>query len=662
VKLLRLTLKNFKGIRRFELDAGGEDVTVYGDNATGKTTLFDAFTWLLFDKDSGNRKDFDIKTLGPDGEPEHGLEHEVEGLLDLGGKRIALRKVYYEKWTKKRGSAEKQFTGHTTDYYIDGVPVKKSEYQARIALIADENVFRLLTDPTYFNEQLHWQERRRILLDVCGDVSDSDVIAADSGLARLPAILDGRSLDDHRKVLAARRTEINRELEKIPVRIDEVLRGLPDLSAVEDDRAGVARSIAGLKSRRNAKEQELARLESGGELAEKTKALRTVEAELLELERQHRARVDDRIRREKRRLDEIQDEANGLQADVRSKQRELESNNAAVQRLESKIQRLRERWHTVNDRAFEFEQDEVCPTCGQTLPKERLDAAREQALADFNRRKAQELEEINADGKAAAAEAEELRNLNGALEQDIEKAQARLAALEEQGAEVRARIDDLEREAEAFADDPAHAQKVAEKHALEVAIAELRTGSAERRAAVERDITAVETEIASLEASLARMDQRTRGKARIEDLKARERDLAAEYERIEEELHLTERFVRTKVSLLEAKINSRFELARFKLFNVLVNGGVEECCETLYRGVPYSTALNNGARINVGLDIINTLSEHYDIAPPIWIDNAEAVTELIPTSGQMIRLVVSGSDEALRIERDGVTNLAKEAV
>ena len=199
MKLNRLVLRNFKGIREFTLDAQGGNVDVFGDNATGKTTLFDAFTWLLFDKDSSNKKDFSIKTLDKSGAEQHGLEHEVEATLDIDGQEITLRKVYKEKWTKKRGSAQADFTGHTTDYYIDSVPVKKSEYEARIAEIADEGVFKLLTSPTYFNEQLHWEKRRQILLEVCGDLTDEEVISSNKALAELPKILGNHSLEDYQE-------------------------------------------------------------------------------------------------------------------------------------------------------------------------------------------------------------------------------------------------------------------------------------------------------------------------------------------------------------------------------------------------------------------------------------------------------------------------------
>src|SRR5690606_16309021 len=234
-------------------------------------------------------------TLDESGRPIHNLEHEVEAKLELDdGRHVTLRKVYKEKWTKRRGAARAEFTGHTTDYYVDGVPTKKADYDSLIASIADEKLFRLLTDPTYFNVHLHWQERRRILLEVCGDVSDADVIASDPALAELPVILGGRSLEDHRKVIQARRREINQELERIPVRIDEVRRGLPNIYGIVPE--ALADDIAKLRAERQAKMEERTRIESGGQVAELHRRLAEVQAEITSAlriaENAARAKVD----------------------------------------------------------------------------------------------------------------------------------------------------------------------------------------------------------------------------------------------------------------------------------------------------------------------------------------------------------------------------------
>ncbi|HHY92877.1 MAG TPA: hypothetical protein GX511_06010, partial [Firmicutes bacterium] len=480
-------------------------------------------------------------------------------------------------------------------------------------------------------------------------------------------ILQGRKLEEHRKIIAARRAEINKELERIPVRIDEVQKGLQDLSGIGcGDKNTLAAEIARLRALKQTKEQERARLESGGEIAEKVRALRELEAEILNLLYRYSSQVTEEEQRELAGLSDTNGKIVALELEIKSLRQEIASNNAAMERLEVKLQRLRDEWYRVNSQAFEFQQDETCPTCGQRIPQEKLDEARERALAQFNLEKARKLEAIAADGRALRAEVDSLRDRNAALEEQIRNAERRLALLEREAENRRARLEAVKAQASdisaALETDPAYLQKLNEKVALEQTIEALKAGNAEALAQIAQEIEELEDRIGSLEQALALVDQYERSQRRIEELKEQERRLAAEYERLEEELYLTEQFIRAKVQLLEKKINSRFKLARFKLFDVQVNGAVVECCETLYKGVPYSS-LNHGAQINVGLDIINTLTEHYGFAPPIFVDNAEAVTQLIPTRAQLIRLVVSGQDKALRVERlSGYQNHMKEAV
>lgn len=657
MKILSLTLKNFKGIRNFVLDTQGGNVDVFGDNATGKTTIFDAFTWLLFDKDSQNKKDFEIKTLGPNGKPAHGLDHEVEAMLEIGGRQITLRKVFREKWTKKRGSATAEFTGHTTDYFVDGVPVKKGEYEARIAEIADESIFKLLTNPAYFNEQLHWQERRKILLEVCGDISDQEVIASDKSLFKLPDILQGRKLEDHRKVIAARRAEINKELEKIPVRIDEVQRNLPDISSLIPDK--LPEDIAKLKACLKEKQETLLQLESGGEVAQKKNELAQVEAELLQIRNEYQTGVESRLKEKRVALNEVQ-----LKIDYQLNRRIVElnntvsANNKKIETLEAKAAQLRAKWQEVNAQQFEFEQDSVCPACGQDIPKEKLAEARATAEAAFNREKAEKLAAISTEGKTIMAEVAELERQNTELQKQIDELKSQQAIAETEAEILRKEIEDI-RTQNILENHPEYIQKLQEKANLESTIALLHEGKSGAVAEVRREIEQVEGAISALEQAQTDVRRHEEGLKRIEELKAQEKQLAAEFAKLEEELYLTEQFIRTKVSLLEEKINSKFKMTRFKLFDTQINGGVVECCETLYNGVPYSGGLNNAARINVGLDIINTLSEHYGFEAPIFVDNAEAVTKLIETKGQVIRLVVSEQDKKLRVECE---NVMREAV
>lgn len=650
MRLQSLIINNFKGIPHFFMDAQGANVSIYADNALGKTTIADAYYWLLYGKDSQNRKDFSIKTLDASGNEMHGLEHEVEGIFFYRGRDISFRKVYKEQWTKKRGSASPVFSGHTTDYFIDGVPVKANEYVTRIKLIAEEELFKLLTSPTYFNEQLTWQQRRQILLKVCGDISDEDVIASDKSLESLPGILNGHTLENYRKIIAARRTKINDELKMIPVRIDEVTKGLPDLAGL--DAAKITAEIDQLKDQIKAKEQEIARIESGSEITEKQNQIRSIEGELISLKNQIQGKISEQIDAKRRELQQVKSQLFDWQTAAKNKQAALENNQRKIKQYETEMEELRHKWHQVNEQQFALQQESICPTCGQALPADQLTASREKALADFNHRKSDGLETITSRGKECKERVEAFQTENQKLSKDIQSAETMVDELTTKASDLELVIENMLKDAEVYKEDPAYVSKLGEKQALEDQISQLRQDNTEAIGAVKKDIESLGGTLLDLQTSLAKVDQHEKGQARIQELSDQERELAAEYEKLEGELYLTEQFIRTKVNLLEERINSKFQLARFKMFDVQVNGGVVETAETMYQGVPYSS-LNNAARVNVGLDIINALSEYYKFSAPIFIDNREAVTRLIDTKAQVISLIVSERDKSLRVETSG---------
>jgi len=648
ILLEKLILRNFKGIRNFTLDANGENVGIFGDNAVGKTTLFDAFTWLLFDKDSQNKKDFVIKTLDSRGNVLHNLEHEVEGTLLVEGKRITLLKVFTEKWTKKRGSVTADFTGHTTDYYVDGVPVKKNEFTQRVADLINEDIFKLLTSPTYFNEQLKWQDRRKILLEVCGNVSDEEVIQGNRELAKLPFILNGRSIEDHRKVIAAKRTEINKELEKIPVRIDEVHRSMPDINGLDEKQ--IATKIDGLKLMNEAKVKELARIQNGGEITVKENRLREIEGELLEIKNQLQADMLAKVAIKRQEISELKGQYSEIQRQISDANYTIGRNSRRIADYNSEANKLREEWHKVNNEAFQHHDDTNCPTCGQALPEEQIHDAHQKALANFNRRKAEKLEQIVTKGKSLASEAKKLEEANTSIALEGEELEQMLTEKEMEVRAAEAKLSELQAGMTDVESEPRYIEKKKEASLIQREINQLRSSLQETIVKVREEIAGLRSEIDLLEQDKAKFAIVKAAEQRIDELSAREKDLAAEYERLEHELFLTEEFIRTKVDLLEEKINSKFKYARFKLFEQQINGGLSEVCETTFDGVPYSGGLNNAARINVGLDIINTLSDHYGFSAPIFVDNAEAVTRLIETNSQVISLIVSEKDKQLRVE------------
>src|SRR5690625_2637800 len=644
IKLLNLKLTNFKGAKEFDLNASGGDLSAFGDNGTYKTTLFDAFIWVLFDTDSLNRstREMGIKTLDENGEVIHKLNHEVEISLLIGDKEVALKKVYREKWGKVKGSMTDTFTGHTTDHFINSVPSKAGEYEDFIKGVVDKDVFKLLTSPSYFNEQLHWTKQRDLLLEVAGDVDDSDVIASNEDLAELEQALNGNSIEDHQKIIAAKRRAINEEVKKIPIRIDEIHRNLPDITGLKEK--DIKDSMAKLLDQTDKKHEQINSINNGSEVNELKRKISDIELQLSSVRNEHTQNEQEELFKLKTRLQEEQSNRQIMRNDLASQNQNLKSIDNKIKDNEEAMVGLREDYASIDE--GEFTGEHHCPTCSQSLPEDHIEEAR----TNFNLNKSKELESINAKGVELKEEVEQLQD-------DKEKTEKEVAKITENGKKKASDIEKLEgniKKAEStvkpIEENEQYIKLNDEKKALDEQIKQLEQSVSESVQKVQEEIRALKEQQSALQADLSKLNQHEESKERITELEVQEKTLAAEFEQLEKELHLTEEFTRTKVNMLTDNINSKFKYARFNLFKENINGGLEETCETKFEGVPYGAGLNNAARINIGLDIINTLSKHYGVQAPIFVDNAESITRLIDVESQVISLVVSESDKKLRVE------------
>lgn len=647
MRLLKLNLRNFKGQKDFSFQPNGRNAAIYGDNAVGKTTIFDAFLWLLFGKDSQNRKDFDIKTLDSNGNAIHGLEHTVEGIFEIDGEQLTLRKVYSEKWTKRKGAAMAEFTGHTIDHFVDGVPVKQSEYETKIAEIAREDLFKLLTTPSYFNEQLKWPERRKILLEVCGDVTDADVIASNTDLKELPGILGKRSAEEHKKVIAARKVEVNKELDKLPVRIDEATKGLPDISGL--DGAALDREITRVKEEKQAKEAELSRVKNGAEVTEKERQLMVIDTDLLRIKSEHEALLRIERNQQQIKLDDLNREIRAIDKQVYDEEDLIRLQRKIIERSRKEMTDLRQQWLTVNARTFAFEQSNTCPTCGQDLPTDRLKQARSDALASFNASKAQEMEKINIAGRERKDGIAEKEEFVAELEEEIRKLNDQLGQMKDQAGHIQREIERLNENLQNADQTEQYQAKLTQKQAILAEIEQLKSDIQPSVDALQAEIDLLEEKLWTLSIDKDQIRRYEQGQARIKELSVMERELAAEYERLEHELYLIEEFTRTKVAMLTDRINGKFQTVRFILFEEQINGGLADTCQTMLGGVPYAS-LNLAGQIRAGLEILNTLARHYDFFPPVFLDQAESITNIPVIESQLITLHVSKGDKQLRVE------------
>lgn len=634
MKLTQLNLQNFKGIEFGDFRFTNNTI-IRGDNATGKTTVFDALCWLLFGKDSLDRADFQIKTL-KNGEPVHNVNHMVQAAFDNeDGTGFTLKRIYREKYSNPRGG-EVKLTGHTTDYFINDVPSKEKEYKAFINNMINEDVFKLITNPLFFNEQYTWQNRRKLLLEMCGDVDDASVINSKDELKRLTELLNGRSVDEQRKIIASKKTAINKELDMIPVRIDEAVKCKPTPLEAEqklkDDIATIETAIKQL-------DEDKSVIVNGLDGAERTAKIREVKRKLADRKSQLMNEHTDNERRleHEYKLSLVQLQMAESERD-RYKDREYEL-DSQIKQEEARIEKLQAEFDDFNQSQFN---KELCPTCGQKLPASKY----EELQTIFNQSKAVKLEEWQSLIDSAKALKQNYIEQKEIMQV---KADGMSSQIEELSNTKDTKQKAMNEVGEVDLDNDVQVNDLkAELFMLEL---DEDNTSDDQLKRIDSELSELADKRSTLQTELTKYDVIRDITKRINELEQEQQRLINEKNLVDETAFLLDEFVKAKVDMLEDTINKHFTITTFKMANVLVNGSVEDCCETMVDGVPYRS-LNNAARINAGIDIINALTKFYNVTAPVFIDNAEAVTKFVNCNSQTVKLIVDETCNELRVDME----------
>jgi len=184
IRIEKIKIGNFKRIKQFEVFFHGQDFNIFGKNESGKTTILDAFTWCLFEKDSLGATKFSWKPLTKDGQERHNLETSVEVALSVDGQEKILKRSIKEVYTKKRGEMEQVFSGHETTYSIDGIDRSAGDFKKAINDLIREDLFRMLTSVTYFTG-MNWNTQREIIFSLVRNVTDKSIAEGNPEYAEL---------------------------------------------------------------------------------------------------------------------------------------------------------------------------------------------------------------------------------------------------------------------------------------------------------------------------------------------------------------------------------------------------------------------------------------------------------------------------------------------
>lgn len=653
-----MTLLNFKGVRELTVDFDEHETNVFGANHTGKTTLFDAFVWLLFDKDSQDRQSFGIRTYDEDNNIIPKLPHEVSACIEVNGVEINLKRCFVENWVKKRGSQEAVYDGNSEERYWNDVPCSKAEFTKKIADICDESIFKLITNPLYF-PAMKPATQRGMLFQMAGDLTDMDVALSDrERFANLAEQLGHKTLDEYKREIAAKKKRIKDAIETIPARIDENKRQMPEA----EDWSALERDI---------KEKEAKINELAGQIADESKAYQAKSKETAEKAKELAEKKRQRISRENAVRDQlladyykqvedynnrkisaqqhnfdIRERRRIAEADLRREKENILKLQSEVNEKENRLSKLREEWRSIKSRVFNPENLEtVCPHCGRPYDQSQIDRSIEDQLISFNAHTTHLLEENKTNGKKLASEVEALKAaINQAEDIRNEKDGQLVGLVENPFTEPQPVKPDV---TDGIASDT-------ELQQLDNEISELETEIAKP---VDKPDTDFLTDgknlllegIAEDRQRLAKRDAIAATMKRIDELEAElkaNNGTLAELEGIE--FNILE-FGKAKVAMVEDKINGLFSIVKFKMYERQINGGEVETCECLMHGTPYSV-LSNSEKINAGLDIINAICRANGVYAPIFIDNRESATDIIDVDSQVINLIVDASCKKLKFQ------------
>lgn len=647
VFLKKLILKNFKKIQDLTVEFTDKNTFICGENGTGKTTLQDAFLWLLFGKDSTNRADtnFNIKTLGEDGKPILHLVHSVTGVLSINGRTVELQRNYVEKWGSGVNAGVLQ--NHATEFYLNGVKLKtKKEYDAEVAAILPEDVFRMITNPLYF-PTMKAQDQKAMLLEMAGNVTNEEVANINPKFQELISLISGRTLEQLAKEIASKKSAIKDELKGIPGRIDSVRDAMPE----SEDWAVLEKEIADKKEKIK---------DIDNQLADKSKQIEAEFRAKSELQKQignkklAKSQRENEIRQNANKsYHDVMDNISKLEYQVKSKDDEISRKQedhsrikATIEALNNDLEVLRGKFYAIDAETLQYPEGAfICPTCKRELEVEDIQAKQQELQDNFNLNKANRLKTVQNEGKEKAAKVEELKKQCSIIQAAITQLSNEKEILVHNINECKGNMPEEQDTQKIILSDPTWLSLSNEITDLEN---QLKAEAKPIDTTELKEAKAILSEaIDELNKKLGKRDTIERSNKvikELEDKRDKNNEALAEQERLE---FLVQDFQKEKDNKLMERINGMFSLVKFSFISEKLNGNEAITCFCSVDGVPFAD-VNNASKINAGLDIINAICRSVGITAPIFIDNRESVNELIPTMSQVINLVVS-KDKSLMI-------------
>lgn len=645
----KLEMRNFKGIKDLTIGFAPSVTNILGANHTGKTTTADAIFWVLFGKNSEGQAVFGIDPKDENNNVINHLENIVTLTISADNRELALKKVRKETWSRSKGQLDEILTGHTTECFINGNKYTIKDYQAEVNALCSESLFRAITNPAYF-PSLKAEEQRSLLIKMVGDVPVSEIAKQKEEFKHLVEELDGQELKEYRSHLSYKIKGIKEELEGIPNKIAENQQILQDLSDGGTD-------FAAIRKRLNEIDEDIKKyddqLQDASAKLSQDYEKKAAQRQLVNSLKYQQQEIIDKIESKNRTnraehenaLNTIQQKLKDTEHSRDMKADALRMKKLELQQIELRTEDFRKKWEEVEGKKFTWNEDqEVCPHCGQRLPSDNIEELKEKAHEQWTVRHMAEQDRLDVEAKALKDAKQRIEAELNELRTKIDMLTTEVSSLHGQENELKARkVEQVD-----FHDNDEWKRLSKQIKQQEAKLNDIcKDGESSTTQIIKDKKQELIQQRDELNMSLSKEKLIAEREARIEQLTMQMKQLNQQLTDLEHKDYTAANLELASIQNLEERVNKLFMLIKFKMFETLLNGSTKPTCVLTMHGVPYND-LSNSEKINAGIDLIRAMNTYNDMYAPIIIDNAESCNDILPTSCQQIRLVVS-RDEQLTV-------------
>lgn len=632
IRLKKMILENFMMYAQAEFNFS-ELTRIMGKNGKGKSSIVNAYTWLLFNCDY-ELNDNPVVRRTVDGKSVDDMDTAVTAVLDIDGKEATAKKVQKRTYSKD-GSSYKD----DNKYFINDVPKTLRDFNDYFEI--DIATWKMCSNINAFLDKKP-SEMREFLFSQVGTITDLDITQGNEDLSELASLLEKYTSEELSAMSKATKAKCTKEIPVMDGQIKEKERDIQIKSDID---------TAEIVLQKNALQEQLEQnlyKQTGNEnlLAEYDKATQDIMQLQMKLsEMQNKANSELETQRAKLRATMMNKSfaINNLKSTIRTVENEISNSRKTITELTTEKERLANAWETVKAEKFDSNKA-ICPTCHRELPEEDV----KNLMETFEKTKADRISKIETEGFEIKGKIEEKQALLKDKEQALSDFNENLNTVNREYADLTTKLEAIPQYVDIH--DREDYKSVQAEIVRKEELLKQSTSLSDIKKSLKLEESEIRAQLAEVEKKIASTNTES-DERRLEELRNQKTDLEQAKTDAEKILALLDQLDRVKNEALTDAVNSHFSLVKWQLFDTAKNGNYKSVCIPTVEGKSILTTMSNkGNRILGRLDICNSIQKMCGISTPVFLDDLESldtdnqakVAEMVDS--QLIMLIVNENE------------------